>query len=245
MCEPHHSIIQFPPEDLGGPPAAGQTISILGRILDFGKRIRGWYNFSKMGKGHTEGAGFKGLSRRCDDSILYEASWWNREVRRDGGIPRRLLLQVCPESIIDQAVVYADYIQSRQLQDQYSAELAKESLDAASDYANHVSTGSLHALRSFLELSMKSTDRPQFYLRDFRQILTKGGLHAYEAKLKQIVNMKIIYEMLGHGYNRVFDDPNIRRSVTKLMLGFTRKRGLLVPAWADDSALWLPASSKG
>lgn len=91
MCEPYHSIVQYPERDKDdndhGPKITGlgQRQSLGSKALDFMKKIKSWFHFSKMGSGHSEAI----RANRTTELWLppdtrYEVAWWNRSVKRDG-----------------------------------------------------------------------------------------------------------------------------------------------------------------
>jgi len=111
-------------------------------------------------------------------------------------------------------------------------------LDAATGYAEAVSIGSLTALRRFLETSLRRSDMRHLYVAAFLDnFLNKGGRNAFSNKLKSVFGVKYLdlYELFGPQVQ-----PERCESLIKCVLGFTRKRELLVPAWADDTKLWVP-----
>jgi len=103
-----------------------------------------------------------------------------------------------------------------------------DQMTAAKEYSNLVSIGDLRQLRNFLETSMKKSDRPELYAhRFFDGILTEKGKVAFETKFK-------------HSFKRKTRFTNIdAESLIKFVIGFTRKRNLLIPEWSDDNKLWI------
>ena len=249
MCEPAHSIVQLPPhvdddddDELGGGGVGrpgGGTPSGSGGILrkwregvgEFGRKVRGWFQFSSMGKGHSESMTER-LQREGSKVTLlsvdaitahtrYEAFWWERKFDIDGPfLPRtsfnRLGLRQLTE-IEDEKV------------------LRQVAYECAQEYANLVSIGSTRALRQFLDVSLRRTLTPGQYAQCFELMLNKKGKEEYHGKLRAA---------FGRGTHRSVnwrEGDNLER-LKKLMLGFTRRRGLLVPEWADDNPLWVPST---
>ena len=106
-------------------------------------------------------------------------------------------------------------------------------LDCAEDYAKLVSIGDLNQLRRFLECSMQNSDRSYLYLDRLRSdMLIPQGQQELDVKAKKVFGMK------RWGFGSLAKMP--LASVIKFTLGWTRKRKLLVPEWADDSKLWVP-----
>lgn len=199
MCEPTHSIVQYPDQDSGGNPTDSIIKAIPIETKDGGvwqwlrKKIGSWFHFSKLGNGHSEAIGkLTPFARRLlPDDTKYEALWWNRTVKLDGRF--------------------------------YGEEFDKDAaLQATQTYAEGVSIGSLTSLRRFLEVSMLKSERAYRYVEAFVQMLNKKGADAFNKLLK-----RYCFNVVDH-------------RVIKFVLGFTRKRELLVPEWADDTKLWLP-----
>jgi hypothetical protein len=242
MCEPSHSIIQYdPPEfdkdgdDQGSSMSAqaGQYSrdGLLSGLGQWSKKIKGWMHLSMLGKGHSEtlGARSNGLMYRYNDVFrLYEAHWWNRKVVKDGAI---------------QSGSYA-----------HNVIVTQQHLDAATNYANLVSIGNLGMLRRFLEQSLAKTDRSQTYLNQFRDgFLNVDGRIQFDKDCKEI--LKVSPGMILGQTMRAWGSPVGKadsskgrplslESVTKFILGFTRKRKLIVPEWADDASLWTSGLGK-
>jgi hypothetical protein len=115
--------------------------------------------------------------------------------------------------------------------DQYKAVremLRKEAFDAAQHYANAVSIGNMTTFRRFLTASLQKSDQPSKYVLHFELMLNHAGRDSLCKRVKEFT-MRC---------GRV-SKTNVDR-VTKLLLGFTRKRELLIPEWADDKSLWVP-----
>lgn len=210
MCEPTNSIIQYPSNDPTGTPTE-QRLGAWGKVLEWGKKVKDWLHFCKLGSGHHEAIRAVGtFSDLIPAETRYEAYWWDRTVKRDGNFNGEL----------------------------FDAPFA---LDAATMYAANVSTGSLFTLRRFLETSMRKTDNPHMYLSVFAdKLLNHQGRDTFHAKLKAIgvgLYRKFIYPF-GDSV-----DKKQLESIIKLMLGYTRKRNLLVPAWSDDAKLWVPGDT--
>jgi len=86
MCEPHHSIVQFPPQDDDNPYSdlpGGRLGMVLGKVARVGKKVRGWFHLSRMGAGHSEAT--QQIFGRVDlpgfNSL--EVAWWKRQTRFD------------------------------------------------------------------------------------------------------------------------------------------------------------------
>lgn len=210
MCEPTHSICQVDPTN----PETGDPINvdkIFGHIGDWMRKVMGYFHFSKFGAGHSEGLQFaKNHHGRVPEPTRWEAIWWERRVKLDGEI-------YFPNG---QVALYPD-------------ETYKKSLtEAATEYANLSSIGSLSVFRRFFETSMRKTDSPYLYLEAFQYMLNRQGRLAFDNRRRK-AGIKSLY---------AYDFPIDR--ILKVCLGLTRKRELLVPEWADDSSLWQPSSPR-
>jgi hypothetical protein len=201
MCEPMHSIVQFPDRDDDDNPTKidhitpppGSDPSIWEKLK---KKISEWYHFSCMGSGHSEALQVTAKARvRLPQDSKYEAAWWERKVTLDG------------------------YYYGIDFQKPYA-------LQAATDYANKVSIGNLTLFRQFLEWSLRKSDRPNVYKEAFGLMLNPKGRDEFRKKMRMYIGTQICQENL--------------ESAIKVLLGFTRKRDLLVPEWADDTKLWTP-----
>lgn len=238
MCEPMHSIVQLPPEDMGGPPTSPQSpiSSVIHSAFDFCKKVGNWFHYSKLGSGHHESMRSRGLDRYVSDAILYEANWWERTVKLDCyGNPFIKLM------IHDVLPGMSDYDLTKD-QRRHVDETKRDSLESAKMYADSVSIGSLSSLRNFLKQSILKSDRPEYYLDRFRSMLTPAGSNKLTAKLVSInpdfsspYNMR---DTLAWHIGNAQQKDKMINSVIKAMLGMTRRRELLTPPWADDPKLW-------
>jgi hypothetical protein len=205
MCEPTHSIVQFPNKDDDDNPTAPriETIGDSGWIIWARKKIMDWFHFSKMGFGHSESLSKLTPTARSMLPIntKYETQWWIRKTIRDGRY-------------------YGLH--------QAEAPLA---LECAAEYAKRVSVGNLTLLRQFLEMTMKRSEKPSEYIGPFCLMLSERGKNEFFLKMQRLLGIKSFYAIEGKVAHHL-------ELIIKVMLGFTRKRDLLVPEWADDSKLW-------
>lgn len=204
MCEPSHSIVQYPDKDDDDNPTAGVIDAIpapqempSSMWAKFRKKVGEWFHFSFMGHGHSESIGrMSPFARRLlPQDTKYETAWWERRVRLDG--------------------TYHGPKWNQQ-----------PALEAATEYANRVCIGNMTSIRQFLELSMRHSERPYLYLERFYQMLTHQGRNSLYKRIKRLGETGDEYEIKNLDL------------VIKLVLGYTRKRGLLVPEWADHGVLW-------
>lgn len=60
MCEPMHSITQYPDQDDDGNPTGSRVEAMLGRpnvVVKFFKKLGSFFHLSRMGAGHSESVG--------------------------------------------------------------------------------------------------------------------------------------------------------------------------------------------
>jgi len=209
MCEPNHSIVQYPDKDDDNNPT-GPRIDALappvgtdgGYWTKLKKKVDSWFHFSYLGLGHSETIGRISTTARwmLPLDTKYEAQWWDRKVKLDG----------CYNGHeFDKA----------------------EALESATVYASKISIGNLHTLRQFLETSMKKSEAPWRYIYNFPMMLTPAGRDLLQDKLRSALHNKT-------NWITSFQCQDNLDTIIKVMLGFTRKRNLLVPEWSDDGKLW-------
>lgn len=223
MCEPSHSIVQYedPTDKFNDDDSSASAQSgsynfgtFTGHISKWAKKIRNWFHFSAMGSGHSEALGSRGVGYTADQLfILYEANWWNRTVKPDGYRGK-----------------YAYFQPDR---------LTKDEMEkSAIQYANSVSIGDLTKLRNFLETSMLLTDNPVRYVYQFHDgILNDQGKTEFRRNFQKFFKSKFS----AAKFLKTISSK--KQSIIDFTIGFTRKRTLLVPEWADDTKLWTPDPS--
>jgi hypothetical protein len=111
---------------------------------------------------------------------------------------------------------------------------SSDALQAADLYSRKVATGNLTTLRQFLESSIRRTERPHTYLDRFAAMLNSKGKNLFIASLGRFTNLKV--KDIWYGVKNQIKYE--LETIIKIMMGFTRKRRLLVPEWADDNILW-------
>ena len=77
MCEPAHSIVQYP-DDLpfGGGRGCGM---VFGKVMDWCKKVGGFIHFSKLGAGHSESLRISPLhDLYIPEEARFEGLWWDR-----------------------------------------------------------------------------------------------------------------------------------------------------------------------
>ncbi len=238
MCEPFHSITQFPAlteeQDSLRPQLEAATQSpivsyglalrdnatikvISDPYADLGVEIDEFVNYSKMGLGHSESLARlpARARRRLPQDTRYEVAWWERRVRIDGGF----------------------YGGPKYLEQQ--------AMESAKKYAHLASIGSLPIFRRFLETTVRRTDewrRFQYFQRVLENLLTAEGREQLARKLQAAIGGRKGASILDS--LPLLDVPLFDRCVNAMM-GFTRKRELMVSEWADDDALWVKKSKGG
>jgi hypothetical protein len=224
VCEPAHSIVQFePPDDSSPPPSDGGTTPSgwKGWLKKFG----GLFHLSRMGNGHSESLTFH-RDQLCADMNVAEPN---------------LIYKKAPPFLVKPLAYYeTNWWERKLVLDGYGCNATdpikiQESFDAAQQYASHVCLGSLHAFREFLGTSIMKSGDPISYALNFRTMLNKRGRREYEHRIK-VGKIETTYFKL----NIIKDMTKCRDGLRRLCLGFTRKRHLLVPEWADDASLWTP-----
>lgn len=139
ICEPSHSIVQFPEND----PDSGNNVrdridaSSASKLGEWIKWIKGWFHCSALGAGHSELLRMMPAAHRLlPTPTYYEGHWWDRVVKIDGHRPfggHQLDIKVADE--------------------------------VATEYGNRVVNGNLSMLRRFLEMSMRKSERPGMYVK--------------------------------------------------------------------------------
>jgi hypothetical protein len=134
MCEPHHSIVQYPNDD-DQSGSSNQTRLQMGlkKLYDFGRKVGRWFHLSRMGSGHSESMLWaKTNSVILPENINYEGVWWERKFQLDMpffGRPRNTEL------------------------------IGTEAFDAAKTYHERVVFQNIQSFRRFLEESIRSSER--------------------------------------------------------------------------------------
>jgi len=203
MCEPFHSTVQYHIDDDPTSQGGGSTESRLqwglGKIYDWGKRIRSWFHFSSLGSGHTESIQWARTKELyLPREARYECAWWNRQV------------------VFDTGKIHGD---------------TSDALDAAREYSNVVCIGNIQKFRRFFEVSIDNTKQHREYFALFLdRMLT------YEGRDKAYAEMQRCF---GKYFKISTMSNSLVQPIKKLLLGYTRKRSLLVPEWSDCPELWV------
>lgn len=219
MCEPQHSIIQYPDHD----PDSGEyrepliRAAPISKIADWCKKVWGWLHFSKLGSGHSESLTMSPEAHNMlPRPAYYEGLWWDRTVRLDHG--GRM-----------------DY--------------GPMALDAAEQYCRSVVTGNLSMLRRFLETSIRKSNDPMAYVNHTIAYLLvpsardkrRAEATACSIRLIKLLEQRSLSKSAPEPYpgHASALDTELNRLV-KIVMGWTRHRELLTDAWSGDSSLWTP-----
>ena len=228
MCEPSHSIVQFPTHN----PETHDPITSLVRgamntakaiqladstpeqaeiikssvIIPQGAIIGNFINYSRMGSGHSESMGKlpEHIRIRLPEDVKYEAQWWERRVKLDSRVPSWVK--------------------------HYGP---ADSLQSAEDYANRASMGDIKIFRRFLETSLKLSDRPSRYSYYILEILSPKGKEALGRALSRFSGGKKVF--LSMTLSSLLEGPQ-KDIVIGMIMKVTRKRENLIDLWADDKA---------
>ena len=166
MCEPAHSIIQFtePKDSDGDESSIGRGLTLeervrlgLGKLAEWGSKIKHWINFSRLGSGHSEGAA--DLNRKTQLALppftSYEGFWWSREFKTDGN--------------------YKGYDFEK-----------SEALAVAKEYHERVVFASIGHFRRFLEQSLRKTNKANSYVTNFvNSVLNPKGQDTLAKRMKR------------------------------------------------------------
>jgi len=212
MCEPYHSIVQYPDDyddsDLpfgGNMDKESRLKAALGKTFEWARKFGKWFHLSKFGAGHS------GATRENYHNTLYlptptlwEGRWWDRTFHLDSW-----------------GRTHGESMQQK---------------SAAHAYHEASALGNMSLFRRFLETSMKKTNHPHgpwaYTERLVEDMLTTEGKNAFTSKFNSVFGRKFY----GHSiYKLAQQNPD---KIIKLTLGFTRKRNLLLPHFADDDKLW-------
>ena len=232
MCEPYHSIVQYP-ED-GGPPSredqdrgndsptGSHGMSVrerLGKWLGNAsariRQIKGWFHLDKIGGGHSAAVAverrpaFVGSPLIIPGYTAYENAWWDRSVHLDGR--------------------YGGWPHER-----------TEAMMCAEQFAKELVNGSLPNLRHFLELSLQKTaaERRGGYVDAiYERLLSPKGRRQVDKKLVHAIGLQP--NLLARTWLWLRDPVRLQAVINTLM-GATRKRENLNDRWAMDDKLWVP-----
>lgn len=249
MCEPAHSIVQFPDpdehdDDNYSSPQAGKTsLSLaLGGVLKFTTKIGRWLNLSRLGAGHGGAISFANdklakqhqLQRRNAPDIIDQ-------------VAKQQFYMPASRSVSELSTQFAtsyecDWWQRHlHVDGEFTSSLLtphdkQEALDAAKEYNRRVCDGDIQKFRLFLERSLVATGSPASYYDHFIQTLQGKAKDELENKMRLIAGEK--KPMHGVVNNAYYAFRKSLHSCVKAMLGMTRKRSNMIDVFADDDGFW-------
>lgn len=210
MCEPTHSIVQYPMDYDDSNLPFGHHIDQESRLKAaikgaWGKTLGRWFHFSKVGSGHSGAVRLTGQQTlMLPRETKYEGIWWERNFILDGVKTMR----------------------------------GSDAFACAKEYHDRSCMGSLSLFRRFLEQSMLSSTRSFIYVDLLlAQVLNRKGRDLVLGKLKKVLGARCT-NPVKVGFGRRVSERRKKQSIDCVM-GFTRKRNLYLPHFADDDSLWV------
>lgn len=208
MCEPYHSIVQYPDtfdKDLPlseGMDKESKLKAALGKGFGWTKKIGKWFHLSKFGAGHHENTSSLNYRSRIymPAPELWEGEWWTRTFKYDG----------------------------------YNLQPGNRQRDAAQEYHNRSVMGNMSLFRRFLETSMRQSRRSHVYVETLLDhVLTAEGANKLLEKFKRVFGRN------GTPSYVMAHKQEVGKAIN-IVMGFTRRRKLFLPHFADDNSLWVP-----
>ena len=215
MCEPYHSVVQYPSDfDDSNLPFGGnmdkraRLQSALGKAFSWTKKIGKWFHLSRFGAGHSGATRESGrASLYLPRATLYEGQWWHRQFKLDGW---------------------------------YGRGLDPLALEAAEKYHKSSVMGNMSLFRRFLETSMVKTNHPQgaaVYVETMLDyVFTKEGANKLLEKFRRVFGKNVTFARV---MNQRSHEQEVEKGI-KIVMGFSRKRKLFLPHFSDDDSLWVP-----
>lgn len=253
MCEPAHSIVQFPDpdehdDDNFASPQAGKTslaLKLRG-VLQFTTKIGRWLNFSRLGQGHGGAISF------ANDKLAKQAQLQRRNAQNRAGdiitqVAKQRFYSPPSPTLSNLSTQFAtsyehDWWQRNlHVDGEFTSSLLtphdkQEALDAAKEYNRRVCDGDIQKFRLFLERSLVATGSPASYYDHFIQTLQGKAKDELENKMRLIAGEK--KPMHGVVNNAYYAFRKSLHSCVKAMLGMTRKRSNMIDVFADDDGFW-------
>lgn len=217
MCEPAHSIVQYPGDYDDSDLPFGDTIdkesrlkAALGKAFRWTKKIGEWFHFSHFGSGHGGIANYRNTIF-LPTPLLYEGEWWERKFHFDG----------------------------------WGAKPTTRSTEAARTYHDASVMGNMSLFRRFLETSMTSSSHPRgayVYVEALlEKVFTAEGANKLLEKFRRVFGR---HATPAHVMSQQSSEQEVEKAI-KITMGFTRKRKLFLPHFADDTSLWVPGDRAG
>lgn len=256
MCEPAHSIVQFPDpdehdDDNYSSPQAGKTslaLKLRG-VLKFTTKIGKWLNFSRLGAGHGGAISF------ANDKLAKQHQLQRRNAPDiiDQVAKQKFYTPASP-SVSELSTQFATsyehdwWARHLHVDGEFTSSLLtphdkQEALDAAKEYNRRVCDGDIQKFRLFLERSLVATGSPAAYYDRFIHTLQGKAKDDLENKMRLIAGEKKVPLGWGsHAYNAFRKSLH---SCVKAMLGMTRKRSNMIDVFADDDGFWKKSKESG
>lgn len=252
MCEPAHSIVQFPDpdehdDDNYSSPQAGKTsLSLkLGKVLQFTTKIGRWLNFSRLGAGHGGALSF------ANDKIARQHQLQRRNAPDIiDQVAKQQFYMPASRSVSELSTQFATsyehdwWVRHLHVDGEFTSSLLtphdkQEALDAAKEYNRRVCDGDIQKFRLFLERSLVATDSPYAYYEQFINTLQSKAKDELENKMRLIAGEKKVPSLSSRcGSNTWTAFRKSLHSCVKAMLGMTRKRSNMIDLFADDDGFW-------
>lgn len=212
MCEPTHSIVQFPNDYDDSDLPFGHHIDKESRLKAaikgaWGKTLGRWFHFSKVGSGHSGALMLTGQQTlMLPKETKYEGIWWERDFKLDDRPTTQTMR-------------------------------GGDAFACAREYHDRSCMGSLSLFRRFLEQSMLTSTYSRAYVELLiEQVFNEKGRNEVIRKLKRVLGARIT-NPIAVGFNKRASDKRKKQAIDCVM-GFTRKRELYLPHFADDTKLW-------
>ena len=214
MCEPTHSVVQYPAVNIEGDPVDQYLTAAFRRSLSKGQQIGDLIHYSMAGFGHSEC-----ISKiPTADSYLpaatrYEGNWWDRTFAIDGPFngPHK---------------------------DQLST---KEAFDTAAEYSRRVSTKDIPTLQQFVRDCIQNSERPETYVDIVLSKVLRGGARAvcWDTLRAALAGDKPNSRYaITAGLRQA--NPEAWRRLQDAVTTILTKRENFSDVWADDQKLWTP-----
>ncbi|KKM77601.1 hypothetical protein LCGC14_1368410 [marine sediment metagenome] len=214
MCEPYHSVVQYSKDFDDTNLPFGDNIDKETRLKAALGKAFGWTK--RVGRWfHLSrfGAGHSGASMETAHASRY--------------LPFPTLYE-------------GQWWHRKFVLDSWGAKADADALAAAEKY-HHVSVlGSMSLFRRFLETSMVKTNHlygASVYVETMiDHVFTKEGSNKLLEKFRRVFGKSAVP---AHVMNRQSSVQEIEKGI-KIVMGFTRRRELFLPHFADDDSLWVP-----
>lgn len=252
MCEPAHSIVQFPDphefdDDDYASPQAGQTSLAmkLRGVLKFTTKIGKWLNFSRLGSGH--GGALTKVQTKAKSELQRHRNQLPDIVEQVASQHFYVAPSLSDLSLLHTVSYEHDWWQRHfHLDGEFSnpkltPDDRADALKSAAEYNKLVCDGNVQKFRLFLERSIAATGKPANYYERFMLALQPKARDVLEQKI-QLIAKERKPGMFG---NSIAGAIKVSlASVVKAIVGMTRKRENMVDCFADDATFWKTSSNQ-